>query len=435
MTQNNSLVATGPSVTQSPGESHWINQLHRGNGKANDYKYGPEPTPPSLAVPDEKMFNDPRQLFVHLTKWVVTFGHEKLYYGAILKHLGFEEDTYGNWFLEIPYPDNHPGSGFRPKTAFTCHMDTAAMYSEPVEHVFVGDEVTTDGTTILGADDRAGMTILFYMIAQKIPGLYCLFSGEEVGCLGSKKASEYTPEKFNHLDRMISFDRRGTDSVVTHQCGERTCSKGFAKALCRELKTLGFDYTPDNTGIFTDSREFMYVIPECTNLSVGYEHAHCHHETQDLDFLEVLCDAACLIEWDVLPTIRDNASAYLDHLEEESRWSKYRGGSSTYAYWKRDGAGSYVFVGENDDDEDEQTATYEVRSGSYSNFSSAAYYDDEMGGSEYDPDNLMDGIIEDFQAGFPSDPFKLRMLLDGESAVKSVGYIEELLNRLQKACL
>ena len=39
--------------------------------------------------------------------------------------------------------------------------------------------------TILGADDKAGMVILLYMIEKKIPGLYYFFIGEEVGCIGS----------------------------------------------------------------------------------------------------------------------------------------------------------------------------------------------------------------------------------------------------------
>ena len=44
---------------------------------------------------------------------------------------------------------------------------------------------------------------------------------------------------------MISFDRRGTGSVITHQTATRTCSDGFASTLANELNKLGLSYKKD----------------------------------------------------------------------------------------------------------------------------------------------------------------------------------------------
>jgi predicted metal-dependent phosphotriesterase family hydrolase len=75
------------------------------------------------------------------------------------------------------------------------------------------------------------------MIENNIPGLYYFFLGEEVGCVGSKKvANVQKTEKIEGINKVISFDRRGTDSVITFQSSQRCCSETFGEALSKELK-------------------------------------------------------------------------------------------------------------------------------------------------------------------------------------------------------
>jgi hypothetical protein len=90
------------------------------------------------------------------------------------------------------------------------------------------------------------------MIEKNIPGLYCFFYGEEVGCIGSGLASKDS-SIYKDYDRMISFDRRGTDSIITFQSSKRCCSDKFANELANRLNKHNLKMKPDDTGVYTDS--------------------------------------------------------------------------------------------------------------------------------------------------------------------------------------
>jgi hypothetical protein len=247
-----------------------------------------------LAPFSRRLLSRPTDLFLFLTRWTCPHGGEGRYYHKALSAMGFKDDRHGNYFLTI-------GEG--PTTAFMAHLDTADHASERITHVITEGVCRTDGTTLLGADDRSGVTILLHMASESVHGRYCLFVGEECGCIGSS-ASAADRQTWKGIERAVSFDRRGQTSIVTHQCGERTCSEVFAVALAERLNEHGFQFAADNNGVFTDSREFAGIVPECTNLSVGYEHAHSTRETQDLAFLMDLAQACCRIDWEGLPTMR-----------------------------------------------------------------------------------------------------------------------------------
>ena len=160
--------------------------------------------------------------FLQLTRFTYPHGTEL----GLLKNLpnGYQEDGHGNYYLLI---------GEKPSTMFTCHLDTADRTQTRVNHVFDGNMIRTDGTSILGADDKAGMTVISYMISKGIPGLYYFFIGEERGCVGSSRLSKVwnsRPES-SYITKCISFDRRGTDSVITEQLYGVCCSLEFAKDL------------------------------------------------------------------------------------------------------------------------------------------------------------------------------------------------------------
>lgn len=270
---------------------------------------------------------DIRRKFLKLTKRTYPYGTE----AQLVSHLpsGHYKDVHGNYYYKI-------GNS---KTAFTCHLDTACKSQVFVNHKIEKNIISTDGKSILGADDKAGMTILLYMIEKRIPGLYCFFIGEEVGCIGSGKASD--DESFSKYDRMISFDRRGTKSVITYQSSKRCCSDEFATELSNRLNNFGLQMEPDNTGVYTDSAEFTDVISECTNISVGYYKEHTHFEHQDIDHLIKLCIAVTKIDWETLPVKRDQTKIeYKSYSYKSYGYStydsdskKYDSGYSTYDNW------------------------------------------------------------------------------------------------------
>lgn len=232
-----------------------------------------------------------KKTFLKLTRKTYPYGFEDQLKNYL--PIGYFNDKHGNYYYQI-------GDS---KTAFTCHLDTACKTQVEVVHKFEKNIISTDGRSILGADDKAGMTILLYMIFKRVPGLYCFFIGEEVGCIGSGKAAD--DDWFQNFYRMISFDRRGTKSVITFQSSKRCCSDDFAEALSKELNKHSLNMEPDNTGVYTDSAEFTGVIPECTNISVGYYKEHTTMEHQDIDHLIKLCLASVKIDWESLPVKRN----------------------------------------------------------------------------------------------------------------------------------
>lgn len=269
---------------------------------------------PTLGVPDADLMLDPKRLFLFLTQWTCPYGGEEQYYGKLLQSLGFHEDGMGNWYLAISTPD-----GSYPTTCFAAHLDTADSTPAPVSRFRTEEDIVfTDGKSILGADDRAGVTVLLSLAQRDVPGLYYLFSGEERGCIGSGRVAKMN-EMPAEIKRVICFDRKGYDDVITHQGGRRTCSDEFAEALAEALNRYGLHYEPSPNGIYTDSREFADDVPECTNLSIGYQGAHTHKEAQDLGFLCEVIIAALNIDWEALPVVRDPS------VKEKSDWGSYRG--------------------------------------------------------------------------------------------------------------
>jgi len=273
-----------------------------------------------------------REKFLSLTTRTYPHGTEYELFDILPQNL--DMDIHGNLFIKIGESD----------VMFTSHLDTATSALTPITHVIDGDIVRTDGKTILGADDKAGVTIMLYMIEKQIPGLYYFFLGEEVGCVGSKKlAEQHKIEKIPGIDKVISFDRRGTNSVITYQASSRCCSDKFGEALASELNKFepSFKYSTDPTGIYTDSAQFVKIYSECTNISVGYYQEHTFSERQDLVHLEKLAEACTKIDWVKLPVERDpQKTEYRSYYEGRYDWDfdpydkpaaqRYTSGSSTF---------------------------------------------------------------------------------------------------------
>ena len=280
-----------------------------------------------------------KQTFLNLTKETYPHGTESELFHLLPNNL--ETDEFGNLFLQI---------GNNPTTMFTSHLDTASHDKKKINHIFEGNIIKTDGTSILGADDKAGVTIMLYLIENGVPGLYYFFLGEERGCIGSKKvANKHRETPLPNINKVISFDRRGTDSVITFQSGTRCCSEVFGNALSEELNlnskseksiNLEFNYTNDPTGVYTDSYQFVSIYPECTNISVGYRNEHTGRETQDILHLEKLCKTVVLIDWDNLPVERnpkiedkERGYSYYDDLNWEYEYKPIKSVEKTRKVW------------------------------------------------------------------------------------------------------
>lgn len=279
--------------------SEEYNKLKGGTekGKNND-------SPSNIKLIDSSEYGkaqDPKNIkstFISLVTKTYPYGHEEEVMHLLPKDL--TKDEFGNYYKIIG----------KSTTMFTSHLDTAdreKSITSLYEMVKNGETyITTDGTSILGADDKAGVTVMLYMMSHNIPGVYYFFIGEERGGIGSGKVAGKF-EEIHHLQKMkkcVSFDRRNYYSIITSQMGRECCSDGFATALSNELNKYGLEISLDPTGIYTDSANFVEDIPECTNISVGYFNEHTESEYQNITYLEKLCKASIQVDWEGLPIVR-----------------------------------------------------------------------------------------------------------------------------------
>lgn len=197
---------------------------------------------------------------------------------------------------------------------WTAHIDTMHRNNtkEPdrlTQEVWVDEEgmaFVTDKEDCLGADDGAGVWLLLEMIKADCAGTYVFFRGEEKGCWGSSRVAVHHEAWLTGFTHAIAFDRRGTKSIITHQTGSRACSDAFALQFSA---LLNMEHEADPTGVYTDTAEFMSLIPECVNVSCGYYSEHSSKETLDTTYMLALRDAMCVVDWlsVSLPVDRDPA--------------------------------------------------------------------------------------------------------------------------------
>ena len=199
------------------------------------------------------------------------------------------------------------------RTLFTAHTDTVHHNTDQTSEADTINLVRVDGDIwradgdVLGADDGAGCALLMHMIECNVPGYYIFFRGEEVGGVGSSWLEQNGRQLLSQFDHAVAFDRAYEYDIITHQAGGRCCSDAFADALAEALTTedAALMFAPSNSGVFTDTANFIDIIPECTNVSVGYEHQHSDREIQNVAFLQRLDAQLLLVDWSALPVQRD----------------------------------------------------------------------------------------------------------------------------------
>jgi hypothetical protein len=224
----------------------------------------------------------------------------------IPRHLDLTIDAAGNVHIDAR-------RGVTNRTLFVAHVDTVHRADGPNKFIKAhGTWYAKEAP--LGADDGAGCAMLMHLLHSSVPGYYIFTQGEEVGGIDAKHLAKDHADLLRQFDRAIAFDRRGIDSVITHQGYGRCCSDEFAQALSDAFNVDDrLMYLPDDTGVYTDTAEFTGYIPECTNISIGYDHEHSDKECLDIYHFMALADRVVQIKWDALPTSRDPKAV-------ESKW-------------------------------------------------------------------------------------------------------------------
>jgi hypothetical protein len=212
---------------------------------------------------------------------------------------GMYQDGYGNCLLKIDNPDGTPS-----KTLWSCHTDSVHNRggNQTVHFNPLDDKFSTTNGSCLGGDDNSGTYVLLELIRRNVPGLYIFHRAEEVGGVGSSWIASNCEDMLKEYDRAIAFDRKDIHSIITHQASRRCCSEAFADDLAEKL---GMNHRSDPTGSFTDTANYDHIIPECTNMSVGYFSAHSARETQLLGYLVKLTDKFAEIDVEGLVVERD----------------------------------------------------------------------------------------------------------------------------------
>ena len=205
------------------------------------------------------------------------------------------------------------------RTLFTAHVDTVHHDDGP-NKIRKTDSVWFADGSQLGADDGSGIALLMHMMSSEVRAYYLFTVGEECGGIGAKFVAKNNAALLSQFDRAVAFDRRGTSDVITHQGYGRCASDDFAEALSDRLNACGMLYMPCDGGVYTDTAEFTDVIPECTNISVGYAREHSTDEAQDILHYRALADAVISFSWDDLPVTRDPKVDDTDDIFSANKW-------------------------------------------------------------------------------------------------------------------
>jgi hypothetical protein len=205
-------------------------------------------------------------------------------------------DQFGNYALRI-------GDA---KHAFVAHSDTVehkngrvSLHVDANQIISVAKHDTT--SACLGADCGAGIWLILEMIKADRPGLYLICAEEESGCHGASALATHRADLFEGIESAIEFDRhdKAGNEVITCMVAGPTASDDYAQALCA---LLGLGYTPSEDGLLTDVMEFMDLLPNVTNITVGYQGHHSAAETLDFAALRKLRDVLITVDFSLLPS-------------------------------------------------------------------------------------------------------------------------------------
>lgn len=251
---------------------------------------------------------------------------------TFIEPTGAVEDDYGNLWVEVASDDGKPGV-----ILWSVHTDT--VHHDPGRQAILlkGPLAYQADSNCLGADDTAGVWLALEMIRAQVPGTYVFHRDEESGGGGSLWSAKNHADWLGRFKAAIALDRKGYSNVITHQFGARCCSEAFAVSLAA---ILGGTYSPDDTGLFTDTANYTDNIGECTNISVGYFDQHGPTECLNIDFLRELRDRMISADWSTL---------VFERKPGDTEWADGWGGLRGQPYshqrnrWDDDDDGAYEF--------------------------------------------------------------------------------------------
>jgi hypothetical protein len=230
---------------------------------------------------------------------------ERRFIQRFIEPLGVTRDRMGNLIKRV---------GDSP-VLWSSHTDSVHRHGGQQRVCIAGDTIKLPAKTdsnCLGADCATGVWLMCEMIQYKVPGLYVFHRGEERGGIGSSYIAKHEPETLDGIKAAIALDRYGTQSIITHQWS-RCCSDLFAESLGA---SLGMGHKADSTGVFTDTANYVDLVGECSNLSVGYVGHHGREETQSISYVQELREALLMFD-----------SSRLDYSrkpgDEDESWSRY----------------------------------------------------------------------------------------------------------------
>lgn len=223
---------------------------------------------------------------------------------------------------------------------WSAHIDTVhrmpqelSAYENSVQYDPDLGLMWKDDQRPLGADDGAGVWLLLEMIDANVPGTYVFHRGEECGGIGSSGMAKHHATFLSKHTHAIAFDRRGTRSVITHQGWSRSASDEFAEdfSLLLACTSEKLDMQGDDGGVYTDTAEYVHLIGECSNVSVGYDNEHTGNETLDVAFLISLRNA--MIEAfrpaPTLASVRKPGEQDPADFQYTQNWTGYKSWSQT----------------------------------------------------------------------------------------------------------
>jgi len=240
---------------------------------------------------------------------------------------GASQDTAGNVQVHIASPNGVPSN-----VLWSAHTDTVhrvgGRQAVVLANGFYKLRNPACGSGCLGADNTSGVWLLHEMILAGVPGHYVFHRGEECGGIGSRWLAASGAAWLSDCRFAIAFDRCDYSSVITRQMGQRCCSDAFALQLAAALGVLcDSEFKPDDGGVYTDTAEYTQIIPECTNVSVGYKGAHSAGECQSQEHLLKLRFALLHLDMSTFSASRNPADVEYDDLDWAWRSSRYSGGA------------------------------------------------------------------------------------------------------------
>ena len=149
------------------------------------------------------------------------------------------------------------------------HTDTVSK-SKPKSFKLI-DGVLTNPSGVLGADDRAGVYIIYELMKKDTNAIFILTDLEEVGGIGASDCATdqwFQDLSFNNISCLLELDRENSDHCATYGYDNEDLLKIFNDGGYKEA-----------FGSYTDVATLSDACDiACVNLSVGYYNQHTKRE-------------------------------------------------------------------------------------------------------------------------------------------------------------